>query len=120
MRMKSQRGLSLLGVLVVGAFAAFVLTIGFRTVPVINEYLAIKRIVNVLADEGDKGVPALELRRSFDRRGQIDDVSSVSGVDLLIDKSGPRTRVEVDYSRTVPLVANLSLLIDLHASSEAR
>lgn len=118
--MKSQRGLSLAGVLVVGALAAFALTIGFRTVPVINEYLAVKRIVNVLADEGDKGTPALELRRSFDRRGQIDGVSSVSGVDLLIDKSGPRTLIEVDYSRAVPLVSNLSLLIDLHASSEAR
>ena len=53
MRIKSQRGLSLLGVLVVGALAAFVLIIGFRTVPVVTEYMAVKRIIGILADEAD-------------------------------------------------------------------
>ena len=47
MNIKSQRGLSLLGVLVVGALAAFVLIVGFRTVPVVNEYMAVKRIITV-------------------------------------------------------------------------
>ena len=65
MNIKSQRGLSLLGVLVVGALAAFVLIVGFRTVPVVNEYMSIKRIIGILADEADKGTPVLELRRSF-------------------------------------------------------
>ncbi len=120
MHIKSQRGLSVLGVLVVGALAAFVLIVGFRTVPVVNEYMAIKRIVGILADEADKGTSVLELRRSFDRRKQIDDVSSVSGADLVIDRSGTRTVIEVEYSRTVPLVANVSLLFDLHPSSDSR
>ena len=47
MNIKSQRGLSLLGVLVVGALAAFVLIVGFRTVPVVNEYMSIKRIIGI-------------------------------------------------------------------------
>ena len=118
MRVKSQRGLSLLGVLVVGALAAFVLIIGFRAVPVVNEYLAVKRIIGILADEADKGTPVIELRGSFDHRRQIDDVSSVSGADLVIDRTGARTVIEVRYSRTVPLVANVSLLFDLHARSD--
>ena len=36
MKMRSQRGLTLLGVLVTGVIAAFVLVVGFRSVPVIN------------------------------------------------------------------------------------
>lgn len=120
MNITSQRGLSLLGVLVFGAIAAFVLIVGFRTVPVVTEYMAIKRIIAVLADEADKGTPVLEVRRSFDRRKQIDDVSSVGGADLVIDRSGSRTVIEVQYTRTVPLVANVSLLFDLHPSSAAR
>jgi len=120
MKMHSQRGLTLLGVLVTGVAAAFVLVVGFRTVPVVNEYFAIKRILGVLADEADKGASLIELRRGFDRRGQIDDIHSVSGTDLNIDKSGPRTVIEVEYTRKVPLLANVSLSIDLHPSSEPR
>ena len=116
----SQRGVSLLGVMIVGAFAAFLLIVAFRTVPVFNEYMAIKRIIGILADEADKGTPVLELRRSFDRRGQIDDISSVRGADLVIDRTGTRTVINVQYSRTVPLVANVSLLFDLHPSSDSR
>lgn len=120
MNKHSQRGLTLLGVLVTGALAAFLFVVGFRTVPLVNEYVAIKRIVVILADEADKGVSPLELRRSFDRRGQIDDVSSVRGADLAIDRSGPRTVIDVEYTRKVPLVANVSLSFDLHPSSEQR
>jgi len=120
MKMHSQRGLTLLGVLVAGVIAAFVLVVGFRTVPVFNEYFAIKRILGVLADEADKGASLIELRRGFDRRGQIDDIHSVSGSDLNIDKSGPRTVIEVEYTRKVPLLANVSLSIDLHPSSASR
>jgi len=120
MKRHSQRGLTLFGVLVSGVVAAFVLVVGFRTVPVVNEYLAIKRILALLADEADKGASLLELRRGFDRRGQIDDIRSVSGTDLSIDKSGVRTVIDVEYTRTIPLLANVSLSIDLHPSSEPR
>ncbi|NMG64185.1 DUF4845 domain-containing protein [Azoarcus indigens] len=120
MNRSSQRGLSLVSVLIVGAFAAFVLLIAFRTVPAVNEYLAVQRIVKILAAEGDSGTPAIELRRSFDRRGQIDDISSVTGVDLLISKPAGKTVIEVAYSRKVPVVANVSLLIDFNVSSDSR
>lgn len=119
-RIKTQSGLSLLGVLVVGALASFALIIGFRTVPVFTEYMAVKRIMNVLADESDKGATLVEVRRSFDTRRQIDDVSSVTGADLIINKTGPRTVIEARYARTVPLVANVSLLFDLNPSSADR
>lgn len=120
MNCKRQRGLSLVSVLFLGAIGAFVLLTAFRAIPVITEYMAIERIVGVLAEEGDQGTSAAELRRGFDRRSQIDDVSSVSGVDLQIFKEGNQTVIEVDYARTVPLVANVSLLIEFQVSSRAR
>lgn len=120
MNIRSQRGLSLLGVLIVGAFAAFLLIVGFRTVPVVNEYMSIKRIIGILAQDVDNGTSLLEVRRSFDRRGQIDDISSVKGADLVIDRSGPNAVIEVAYTRTVPLVANVSLLFEFNPSSEVR
>ena len=41
---KRQGGISLISVLIVGALAAFVLIIGFRTVPAVNEFMAVQRI----------------------------------------------------------------------------
>jgi len=118
--MHSQRGLTLLGVLVTGVIAAFVLVVGFRSVPVVNEYLAIKRILGIVADMANQPEWLIEVQRSFDRRRQIDDVSSVGGADLTIDKSGVRTVIDVEYTRKIPLLANVSLSIDLHPSSEPR
>ena len=120
MNRKHQGGVSLIGMLLLGVIAVFVLLMVFRAVPAVTEYLAIERIVGVLASEGDNGATATELRRSFDRRGEIDNISSVAGSDLEIVKDGNQTVVEVDYVRRVPMVANLSLLIEFHASSKAR
>lgn len=120
MNRKHQDGVSLVGVLLLGVFAVFVLLMVFRTVPAVTEYLAIERIVGVLASEGDNGATAAELRRSFDRRSEIDNIASVAGSDLDIVKDGNQTVIEVDYERTVPMVANLSLLIEFHVSSKAR
>ncbi|MDO9597491.1 MAG: DUF4845 domain-containing protein [Azoarcus sp.] len=112
-----QRGLSLISVLIVGAFLAFVLLVAFRTVPAINEYMSVQRIVKIIADEGDGGAPVSELRRSFDRRGQIDDVSTITGADLMISKQAGKVVVEAEYSRKVPVAGNVSLLLDFQVSS---
>lgn len=112
-----QRGLSLISTLIVGAFLAFALLIVFRTVPAVNEYMAIQRILKIVAEEGDNGASVSEMRRSFDRRGQIDDVSTVTGVDLAISKQAGKTLIQVEYGRKVPVAGNVSLLLDFQASS---
>ncbi len=119
--MKSkQTGLSLISVLIVGAFLAFVLLLGFRTVPAVNEYLSIKRILPLIAEEGDAGMSIAEMRRSFDRRAQIDDIVSVTGTDLAIRKEAGKVVIDVQYSRTVPVAGNVSLLLDFDASNAKR
>lgn len=118
MGIQRQGGLSLISVLIVGALASFVLLIGFRTVPVISEYLALQRTVRMLAQEGDNGVSTLELRRVFNQRAGMDNISSVSGGDLVITREGGKTTVSVDYTSKVPVASRVSLLFDLHVTSE--
>lgn len=117
---KGQQGLSLIGLLIVGALLAFVLLVGFRSVPAINEYLAVKRLVKVVAEEGDGGASLTEIRRSFDRRAHIDDISTVVGADLDIYKQGGQVVVDIEYERKVPIAGNVSLLFDFSASSAGR
>lgn len=120
MSYRSQQGLSLISVLFVGIALVFVLILGFRTVPAVTEYMAVKRIVNALAEEGNNGASALQLRKSFDRRAGVDDVVSVTGPDLEISKDGNVTVIEVEYERVVPVMGNVSLLFEFNASSKGR
>ena len=62
---------------------------------------------------GTKG----EIRSSFNKRAQIDDISAVSGSDLEIDKEGGQMVVGITYSVKTPLFANISLFIDFNESS---
>ena len=115
-----QRGVSPVTVLVVGALLACVLLLGMRSVPVINEYMAVKRAVNRLAEEGEGGSSIAELRDSFDRRAQIDDITRIKAQDLNIRKVGNKTLIDVEYDAKVPVVGNVKLLFEFHAKSESR
>jgi hypothetical protein len=112
-----QQGLSLIGLLIVGALLAFVLLIGFRSVPAVTEYFAVKRIVIIVANEGDGGATMTELRRSFDRRAQIDDIVSITGADLDIYKQGGKVVIDAKYERRVPIAGNVSLLFDFYTTA---
>lgn len=113
----SQRGISLISVLIIGAFAVFLLLIGFRAVPAVTEFMAVERIFKTLATSGDNGASIAELRRDFDKRGEIDNVRSITGADLVITKDSGRTMIEADYEARVPVAGVVSLVIEFHAKS---
>jgi hypothetical protein len=114
---RTQRGLSLIGTLIVGCLLAFLLFIGLRCVPVFNEYFALKRVVGILSAEASGGASPGEVRRSFDRYAYTDDIVSVTGADLRIAGSGGNAVVETAYERKVPIAGNVSLLFEFHVSS---
>ncbi|TVO53322.1 DUF4845 domain-containing protein [Denitromonas halophila] len=113
-RMKNkQTGLSLIGVLIVGAILGFIFLIGMRTVPVVTEYMAVKRVMNAIINSSPSPeVPVSQLRADFEKRAYIDEVKHVSGRDLVIVKRGNKFEMSVTYSRKVPIAGNVSLLID--------
>ncbi len=117
---RRQRGISLIGLMIVGAMLAFVLLLGFRTVPALNEYLALQRIVKVVATEGQQSASNADMRTSFDRRAQIDSVTSVTGRDLMITREAGVVVVAVAWERRVPVAGNVSLLFEFNARGFGR
>ncbi len=115
----SQKGLSLISVLIVGVLAAFLLLMGFRCMPAITEFMAIERLIRTVAEEGNGGMPVSEMRNSFIRRSHIADITSVTGADLEISTGGGKTTITVEYPRKVPIAGNVSLLIDFRATTGA-
>ena len=95
-----QRGMSFIGLIVIGLLAVSVFAIGGQSLPIFLEYQAIKKAATKAAREGNT-VP--EVRASFDRAGAIDNISSVKGEDLEITKNGDKIVVSFKYAREVPL-----------------
>ena len=118
MTRKSQSGLSLVGVLLVGSMAAAVVLLGLRLVPVVSEYFGIKRaLASVAGAANPQTATVSELRNAFTKRAIVDDISSITASDVDITKENGRIVMSVDYSRKVPLFSNVSLMIEFSASS---
>ena len=118
MTRKSQSGLSLVGVMLVGSMAAAVVLLGLRLVPVVSEYFGIKRALASVAGAANPQTATVpELRNAFAKRAIVDDISSITASDVDITKENGRIVMSVDYSRKVPLFTNVSLMIEFSASS---
>ena len=116
--MHKQRGLSLIGFMIIAALAGGALLIGFKSVPAISEYMAVKRVVSKVAEEGSGGASIMQMRQSFDRSAVIDDITTVKGSDLNIFKEGNVVVIDVKYSREIPITGIVSLLFNFDASSK--
>lgn len=115
--MRKQRGVSLLGLLVIGFMVAFMMLLGFKLVPAYVEFFAVKKTVAVLAKDQKSGSPE-EIRKGFERRATIEDINSFNADDLDISKENGVMVVSVAYDKVVPLFSNIYVLIKFQASSD--
>lgn len=115
-----QTGLSLISMLIVAIILAFLFLLGMRTVPVVTEYMGVKRIIQQIVEtESGPDVSVSQLRSSFDKRAYIDQIESVTGQDLVIYKRGDAVEISVAYSRKIPLAGNASLLLDFKTQASS-
>lgn len=116
--MNNQRGLTLISLLVVCGFLALVAILLVKVFPDVEEYFAVLKTVNATAmDPGNKGVSVADIRKSYDRRRQIDNISSVTGADLDIGKDGNEVVISFAYAKKIPLYGPVSLMIDFEGST---
>jgi len=113
-----QRGMGLLALIFWALVSVFVFMVALKILPVYKENMAIKTTLSAMASDsilqnGEKW----EIRKSFNERADIDDISSVNGGDLEIDKEDGRVVLGIAYSVKTPLFANISLYIDFNESS---
>ncbi len=106
----SQRGLSLLGLIVLGVILVFGALVTLKIFPTVTEYLAVKRaIVKARAD----GTDPQSIRSAFDRAAAIDDITSLTGKDLQIAREpGGGYAVTFAYEKRIPLAGPASLLLE--------
>lgn len=116
--MKHQRGMTFIGWVVVLALVISYVLIGVKVVPAYIEFFSVKKVLATMAKEPGFGtMSAKEIMDSFERRAAIDYISSVNSKDLEITKVDGENVVSVEYSQKIPLVANISILLDFSAST---
>ena len=113
-----QRGMGLLALILWALVSVFVFMVALKILPVYKENMVIKTTLSAMASDsilqnGEKW----EIRKSFNERADIDDISSVNGGDLEIDKEDGKIVLGIAYSVKTPLFANISLYIDFNESS---
>lgn len=116
---KNQQGMTFFGVMFVGMAVVFSAILVMKLIPPYLEFWSVQKIIGVIAkDSALPGMTPQEVRSSFDRRSVIDNVQVITGKDLDISKERGQTVVSAEYSVTVPIVGNLSALIEFQASTQ--
>jgi len=114
---KRQRGMSLVGLIFVGLIVVALLALGFKLVPAMVEYIAIERAVQKIRNEGST---VRDIQAAFDRHATIDDITSISSRELDITKEGDRIVISYAYQKKIPILDNVSLVIDFSGTTKDR
>lgn len=116
---RRQQGVSLPGLLTWSVILVLVAILGMRLVPAYIEFAAVKRALVAIANDSElRSAGIHEIRQAFNKRAAVDAIKSVSGNDVVIRKQDGQLVLDINYTVTKPLFANLSLLIDFDAASD--
>lgn len=96
---RQERGLGLVGLILVSAMVAVFGLVLVQVVPTVIEYQTIQRA----AQRAAEGNTVAEVRNLFDKAATIDDIHSIDGRDLEISKQNDRVIVEFAYEREIHL-----------------
>jgi hypothetical protein len=114
-----QKGITFIGLVLVVAAVIFIAIIGMKLTPAYIEFFSIKKIVNKIGMEPNfNDMSKEDIIKEFDHGADIGYVTVIKGKDLIIESGASGKVVKAEYQVTIPLVANISALLDFNASSE--
>jgi len=114
-----QRGISFSG-FIVGAFVLIIVAIlGMKMVPAYIHSTQIASIFKAVAtDPAMQNASIKEIQESYGKRAYINAITDVSVDDIEIIKDGGVLSLSANYSVKIPLVANITLLLEFNPSSK--
>jgi len=118
----NQQGATFWSLMTFLAVLGFILFLGFKLFPPYLDDFKVKSAMDSLAQQPDigslsKAGVAEALRKRFD-------IDNITGVDvnryLRIEQRGPKKLIRLDYEVVVPLMFNVSALLDFEHAREVR
>jgi hypothetical protein len=116
---KHQQGLTFITILLILGILAFFVLLGLKIGPI---YINHNRVTNALsAVEELEDIETLSKAKIYsllEKRFGLNYVEHVEKEDVKIVKQGNYLKVEIEYERVEPIVANLSVLVEFYESFE--
>ena len=110
-----EAGVSLTGLIFVLAVLGVAVVFALKLVPTYLEYSAVK---DAMARAKEAGGTPREMQVAFDKSAGVNDVTAIRGRDVVITRDGGDTQISFAYEKRVPLMGNVSLVIDYAGSTE--
>jgi Domain of unknown function (DUF4845) len=110
---QQQRGVGLVGLVLVGSLVAVLGLVTAQVVPTLIEYQAVAKAAKRAAE----GNSVAEVRSLFDKAASIDDIRSIQGKDLEISKENDQVVVQFAYEREIHLAGPAWLVMRYSGSS---
>lgn len=113
-----QRGVGF-GGFVFGAFLLILVSIlALKVIPAYMEDATIRNVFNSMVHDPDmQNASPNEIRASFDKRADIDRITSIRSGDIEIARDNGKLFLSATYSIKIPLTGNVSLVLDFNPTS---
>ncbi|MBI5005539.1 MAG: DUF4845 domain-containing protein [Nitrosomonadales bacterium] len=113
-----QRGMGFTGFILIAAGVIFVAILGMKVVPPYIHSAQIAHVFKAIAsDPAMQSATTKEIQESYSKRANIDFITDITAEDIVIDKEEGRLSLSANYSVRIPLVANITLLLEFNPSS---
>lgn len=114
---RTQRGVTLIGLLAWAVVVGFIGYVLVRAVPTVLEFQAIQTAVNKIAASAPPTVASI--RAAFDKQKEIEySIESISGKDLDITKENDRVVIRFAYQKEIELIKPVYLLVKYEGESK--
>lgn len=115
--LRTQRGLSLIGLLFWGAVIACLAVVSMKVFPTVLEYFTVQRVVDRIAAGNPSTVP--QVRELFDRATTTEySIQSIKSSDLVVTKDGnDKVVIEFAWDKEIDVFGPVYLLIKYRGKS---
>lgn len=112
-----QRGLTIIGFLLVAAVAVIFIAVGARMVPAYIEFYSVQQSLEKSLMDAKDPTSINDVRRSFTKYIQTDYIDSVNAGDVDVQKDGNVVTATVAWARKLHIAGNVSLYLDFEAKA---
>ncbi len=113
---KRQHGLTITGFLFVAAVVIVAALVSFRMIPAYIEYYSVKKALEGALNDA-RDLSSAEIRRSVERRLNVDYVDSVRASDVEVTKSGNTVTAATTWEKRLHMVGNVSIILEFEATA---
>lgn len=115
MHAQRQRGISLVGLIVLIAVLGSIVLLGMQIVPTYLEYRAIQGAIE--RAKKDSGGSVKDIQESFGKSAEVGYITAITSRDLLIERQGGELEISFAYEKKIPLFGPASLLMEYEGTT---